>query len=197
MAGTTAFALFVINRLEGLSWQNTQGMMLNATLPLGIAVLSMPWWARRLDGLHITRYRVIHGLTWIVNQSLNFVAAFFGWMPLLYLSAGTLGLVRGGGMLAWQLGHNDFADRRLVPLYMGIHQTLTGVRGIFAPFMGTLLLAGWEPFTFMGHNFRGWVGIGSGVFILTTLLSVIGWAGFYGMSRSLRKQGRDAAVDAG
>ncbi len=197
MAGTTAFALFVINRLDGVAWENAQGMLLNASLPLGLAVLSMPWWARRLDVLHITRYRVIHGTTWIVNQSLNFVAAFFGWLPLLYLASGTHGLVRGGGMLAWQLGHNDFADRRLVSLYMGIHQTLTGLRGAFAPFLGTLLLAGWDSFELAGYGVGGWGGIGAGVFAVTTGLAFVAWLGFFGLNRKLREEGRDAAVDAG
>ncbi len=197
MTGSTAFALYVVNTLKDMPMENMQGMLINATLPLGLAVLSMPWWAHRMDALHIARYRILHGLTWIINQSINFVAATVGWLPLMYFAGTTHGLVRGGGILAWQLGHNDFADKRLVPLYMGIHQTLTGVRGAFAPFLGTLLLAGWEPFSLFGKEFRGWNGIGPNVFLITAGLSVVAWCGFVHLSIQMKKAGRDAAEDAG
>lgn len=198
MAGATAFVLYVIQLLDeqNAAAPNTQAMSLTATIPLALATLSMPWWSRWLDAMHITRYRVLHGLTWIVHQSLNLIAALTGYLPFLYLASTASGLVRGGGILAWQLGHNDFADRRLVPLYMGIHQTLTGVRGAFAPFMGTFLLAGWPPFTLAGQHVPGWQGIGPWVFAITTALATVSWLGFYRLNRKLRKQGRDAAVDA-
>ncbi|MEM7577382.1 MAG: MFS transporter [Planctomycetota bacterium] len=195
MAGSTAFALFVINTLKDTPTENTQSMLLNATIPLGLAVVSLSWWARRLDGLHITRFRVIHGVTWVINQGLNGLAAWTGWLPLLYLASGAHGVARGGGMLAWQLGHNDFADRRLVALYMGIHQALTGVRGIFAPFVGTLLLTGWQPFTIAGQTFRGWEGIGAGVFVVTTAAVFASWLGFWSLNLKLRRDGSDAAKD--
>ncbi len=54
------------------------------------------------------------------------------------------GIVNGGGSLAWQLGHNDFAPRDQLSTYMGIHVTLTGVRGAFAPFLGMALYLGWD-----------------------------------------------------
>ena len=41
-----------------------------------------------------------------------------------------MGVARGGGSLAWQLGHNDFARADQLSAYMGIHVTLTGVRGL-------------------------------------------------------------------
>ncbi|MEM1097387.1 MAG: hypothetical protein AAGH92_01240 [Planctomycetota bacterium] len=195
MAGATAFALFVINALKDTPSENFQGMLLNATIPLGLAVVSMPWWARWLDGLHITRFRVIHGVTWVVNQSLNGLAAWLGWLPLMYAASAAHGVARGGGMLAWQLGHNDFADRRLVALYMGIHQALTGVRGIFAPFVGTLLLTGWGPFTLARFEIPGWEGIGAGVFVVTTAAVFASWLGFWSLNIKLRRAGRDAASD--
>ena len=55
------------------------------------------------------------------------------------------GLHQGGGSLAWTLGHLDFSRRHDAELYMGVHVTLTGLRGLIAPFVGVALggLIGW------------------------------------------------------
>jgi hypothetical protein len=47
--------------------------------------------------------------------------------------------VQGGSALIWILGINYFAPRDEVPVYMGLHQSLTGYRGLIAPFVGILL----------------------------------------------------------
>ena len=41
-----------------------------------------------------------------------------------------------GGRLGWNLGHNDFASDGRSTLYMSIHVTLTGIRGLIAPLVG-------------------------------------------------------------
>ena len=46
--------------------------------------------------------------------------------------------------MAWQLGHNDFARQDQLAAYMGLHVTLTGLRGSIAPFLGIILYAGWQ-----------------------------------------------------
>ena len=44
--------------------------------------------------------------------------------------------VIGGGMLGWTLGHNDFAPEEQVADYLGLHVSLTGLRGLVAPLIG-------------------------------------------------------------
>ena len=55
------------------------------------------------------------------------------------------GLGMGGGRLAWQIGHLHFSRSEEAELYMGIHVSLTGLRGLFAPLAGMWLwyLIGW------------------------------------------------------
>ena len=77
-----------------------------------------------------------------------FWAVKFGLLWLLAASQVVRGVANGGAMLAWQLGHNDFADRRQVMTYIGVHATLTGVRGATAPFIGMLLFEGWGESSF-------------------------------------------------
>jgi hypothetical protein len=61
--------------------------------------------------------------------------------------ASLIGLAMAGANLGWNLGHNDFAPLGRVQHYMGVHVTLTGVRGLLAPPAGMLcyeLLERWR-----------------------------------------------------
>lgn len=196
MMAITAFTLMAIDHLQVVSpgTQNTQGMLLSAAVPLLVATASMSWWSRRLDRLHIAQYRILHAMTWVANQSIMFFAAWFASLPLMYLAAAGWGVMQGGGMLAWQLGHNDFADKRLVPMYMSIHQTLTGVRGAFAPFLGTALFAGWPALERFGVP--AFAGIGPWLFAATASISLVSWVGFVLLLRRLRASGGGLAKDA-
>ena len=198
MMGITAFSLYLVDRLKDHPSKFLLTMILVTTVPLLVASGSMPWWSRRLDRMHIARFRVLHGSMWIVNQALNGVAVVTGWLPVAFLTNATFGLVRGGGMPAWALGHNDFAHAALNAQYMAVHQTLTGIRGAAAPFAGALLFAGWGAATVPGTGVTvaGFGGIGAWLFMITTALAVAAWLGFLSLSRSLAAEGRDVAEDA-
>ena len=74
------------------------------------------------------------------------VGTFIVWAVLCFAARGIcFGLGMGGGKLAWNLGHLHFAPREEAELYMGIHVSLTGLRGLIAPLTGMLLwgLIGW------------------------------------------------------
>jgi len=195
MMGNTAFALFVIETIKDQQNANTLGMLLTATVPLACATLTVPLWSKLLDRQHIARYRISHGLTWVFGQSSCYVAALTGQLWLFFIPMMLRGVMQGGGMIAWNLGHNDFADKRLAALYMGIHQTLTGVRGAFAPFLGVWLLAGWEGFSWWGGDVPPWRGIGPQVFIITTGFAVVAWLGFWSFVQKLEAQGVAGAND--
>ena len=79
-------------------------------------------------------------------------------------------------MLAWNLGHHDFAPRHLAGKYMGVHVTLTGVRGMYAPILAVViyeLLEGLRP------------GLGPWVLALSLLLTLSGTVGFHVMARKM------------
>ncbi|MEM1108206.1 MAG: MFS transporter [Planctomycetota bacterium] len=199
MMGNTAFMLYVIEAIKQRDDANTLGMTLGTTLPLAVATLTVPLWSKLLDRTHIARYRISHGLTWVFGQASCYAAclafAANGWVGWFFIPMLLRGVMQGGGMIAWQLGHNDFADKRLAALYMGIHQTLTGVRGAFAPFVGVWLLAGWEGFSWWGGEVPPWEGIGPQVFIITTGFAVVAWLGFWSLSQKLEAQGAGGASD--
>ncbi|MFI4861347.1 MAG: MFS transporter [Phycisphaerales bacterium JB063] len=192
MAGNVAVVRLIIGQVEDRYGDQGYGLstLLTATLPMVMMTLSVPFWARLLDGLHIVRFRVRHGIMWIVCQTMYLLAGLTG-NPLMFIVPRLAqGITAGGGSLAWQLGHHDFADRRLAATYMGIHQTLTGVRGVVAPYLGVLLLAGWGDdnrlITWLG--LPAFHGIGPWVFALTAAGSVVAWLGFVQLTRQIEDQ---------
>lgn len=216
MAGNTVMIAFITQQLVNLPEKWTLGppalgigrFLVGFTLT-EVAVqifvaLSIPFWAHYLDKVHVTRFRTRHGLTWIFTQSTAFVAVFAAargvgleWVLLLILIPRIgQGLLFGGGRLAWQLGHHDFADRHLAATYMAIHQTLTGVRGFIAPFLGVILYAGWsgtDNLLGTGISLPAWQGIDYWVFAITLAFAFIGWLGFVLLDK---KVGGDGAAQA-
>jgi hypothetical protein len=90
-----------------------------------------------------------------------------------------MGVARGGGSLAWQLGHNDFARPDQLSAYMGIHVTLTGVRGAIAPVLGMLLYTNWGGIT----------GYGAWVFVAAAMICGLSGLGFNQLFRQMKRDG--------
>ena len=191
LIGNFALIRLVIQLTEGHQYQYTQSILLTTTIPMAVAMVTIAWWARYFDKVHIARFRTRQGLFWIAAQFSNWLAGLTGIVGLFALPRIVDGASRGGGMLAWNLGHNDFADRRMVPLYMGIHVTLTGVRGFLAPYLAIVLLYGWTPDAIPGlpaGTFPAFHGIGAHVFLVTTLLAFIAEVGFMRLRGVVERQ---------
>jgi hypothetical protein len=150
-------------------------------IPFVCIPLSMMFWARRFDRLHVSQYRILHSVCIGIAVVVVWIGALFGSLVIIGLGRLLWGLTRGGGMLAWQLGANDFASRQLVTVYMGVHVTLTGIRGAIAPFVGMLLYNGWAgtPFT----------GVGQSIFLISACGIFTAAAGFFRLSRRIAQKG--------
>ncbi len=168
---------------------------LTQVIPVGLAMLTVGWWGKLLDRMHIAHFRARQGWLFVVSQGLTAIAAWLitqgnigQGLGVLAAARLFLGIGRGGGMIAWNLGHNDFASRRMVAVYMGIHVTLTGVRGAVFPFLGMALYAGWADtiVPFVGWRIAGWAGLGTPAFAIAAALGTVGAVGYYMLSRKLR-----------
>ncbi|MDJ0868743.1 MAG: MFS transporter [Myxococcota bacterium] len=155
---------------------------LTLVLPLGLSVLTLPLWAIYLDRVHIAEFRARHSWLWVASQALTWWGALEGSLLVIGVGRAVLGLARGGGQLAWVIGHNDFARPERAGLYMGVHVTLTGLRGAFAPFLGMLLYVGWAAHGALPAS----AGIGVHVMGLAALLSTIATLGFTALHHHLR-----------
>jgi hypothetical protein len=156
------------------------------TVPVALGVLLLPLWAAYVDRVHVAEFRARHSWLWAASQALTGVGALLG--SLAWVAAGrvVLGIARGGGTLAWNIGHNDFAKPERAGAYMGLHATLTGVRGAFAPFLGVALYAGVAARELPG----GFVlpalpAIGGWMMLLAAALSTVATLGFGALHRRI------------
>ncbi len=188
--------VYVIAELtRGHPYEYSLTIFVGVTLPLLLTMATLPLWAGVLDRVHITQFRVRQAGFWVAAMLITWLGAWAGWLWLIAVGRTIHGVARGGGMLAWNLGHNDFADRRLVALYMGVHQLLTGIRGAFAPFLGLLLYAGGDALTLYRaapatgpDAVTDAGGLGPHVFVVAALGCAVAGAGFYSLYHAVRRK---------
>lgn len=147
-------------------------------LPAILSLCTITVWAKLYDRWGLPKYRVINGGFWTIRMILTAVAVVctqylldmkhgFAIVIGIFTFAQVLnGIAQGGGGIAWNLGHLHFAKPEEAELYMGIHATLTGLRG-WLGFVGAPL-----------YMWGGWP-----VFAVASVMSLIGFVlYFYGMT---------------
>jgi hypothetical protein len=155
-------------------------------VPVALGVLLLPLWAVYVDRVHVAEFRARHSWLWAISQAVAWVAA----------GRILLGIARGGGTLAWNIGHNDFAKPERAGAYMGVHATLTGVRGAFAPFLGAALYAGVAARELpSGFVLPALPAIGGWMMMLAATLSSVATLGFAALHRRILAE-RAARTDA-
>jgi len=184
LGNLAANAPFIIAIDQDLGLEYRESISLTLVFPYFIPALVIPFWARWLDRVHIARYRAFHAWFFVAAQTLTGGALLIGSLPLLFAARITLGVAMGGGVMAWNLGHHDMAPRELASVYMGMHVTLTGVRGLLAPFLGTWLYQG----------LAGAPGLGAWAFFLFAGSCALGGALFFALDRRIAAE-RCAAKD--
>jgi len=168
---------------DGLNLRYLPSIALTEVIPKVMPLVAIPFWSRLLDRMHIVRFRVHHSWVFVAANLMLGAGVLLESIPLLFAARLVFGFAIGGGMLAWNLGHHDFAPRHLATIYMGIHVTLTGVRGAMAPFIGTLLYSGWA--FGIGDRRFGWDGMKGWTFILLAGVTAIGSVMFIRLARSI------------
>lgn len=127
---------------EQFSLSYTHSILLLNSLPLALMPVSIPFWSRLMRRCHIIRYRSIHSWTFVIAQFITFAAVLHHSLAWLTVGLAVRGMGFGGGELAWNLGHNDFATSERASTYMTIHVTLTGIRGLIGGYVGMWLYSG-------------------------------------------------------
>ena len=171
--------VYLVTQQMGASYLASITIMM--LIPFLLNLATMPFWARYLDRVHVAEFRARQNSVWVLGILMMFWGAWE--LSLGWLAAGRVltGISNGGGSLAWQLGHNDFAPRDQLSAYMGIHVTLTGVRGAFAPFLGMALYLGWDAKGYV----PGSTGLGPWLFLVSAALGIVAWRGFHLLSREI------------
>ncbi|USN99197.1 MAG: MFS transporter [Phycisphaeraceae bacterium] len=173
------FAPIVLFSTEYFELGYFQGILVSNAVPILMMPLFIGPWSRLLDAWHISKYRSVHSWVFVVMALLIFASARLDALWLLYLGVAARGIAFAGGQLAWNLGHNDFATDENASEYMAVHVTLTGIRGLLAPFVGVPL---YRWFAEAGPAEGAWV------FVVGAAIVAVGAVGFFAQHRVLGRR---------
>ncbi|MHC4108363.1 MAG: MFS transporter [Planctomycetota bacterium] len=173
-------APLVIILRDRFAFEPLRAILIVMAVPTLLMPLAIPLWSRLLDRVHIIRFRAFHSWTFASSTACLLTGALALEPALLWAGAILKGAAFGGGILAWNLGHHDFSSSERASQYMGIHVTLTGVRGLLAPIIGVSL-----------YEILEWLNPGSGAWALAPCLALTcaGAIGFLAMHRTLEGPG--------
>ena len=175
----TAAAILPLILRERFEADYANSLSIATSIPMLMMPLVIPLWARFLDRTHIVHFRAIHSWLFVAALICLAAAAYTGVYWILIPFAVFRGIAFGGGVLGWTLGHLDFAPLGKASSYMGVHVTLTGVRGIIAWLAGEALYDA----TFDAAR----PGTAAVVPIACLVLTIAGAVGFVLMSRWYRR----------
>lgn len=162
---------------ERLALSPFQQVLLVGTLPLIILPVAIGFWARYYDRVHIIEFRSVHAWSFVSASVAFVIGCATGQIAFLVLGSLLLGVGLAGGQLGWNLGHNDFAKPEQAAMYMGVHVTLTGMRGLAAPLVGVGLYRAVDWL---------WPGQGHWSLLLAVTLNVTGALSFLRLRRQYR-----------
>lgn len=132
-ASLMQLALLPLYLAQDLKVNYQQGAAALIVITSALPVVMSPIWGWILDRYNMLLLRGFFNIAWALCPFLIF---FTDSITGVMIGQVIAGLVQGGSSLVWQLGVNIFARQEEVPIYMGIHQTLTGIRGVLAPITG-------------------------------------------------------------
>lgn len=136
------------------------------SLPTVFQMLTLRWWGPFYDRVGLLRFRVINTLFWTITVSMLSLSMLLlsvqdhllATIGLVVLIAARIlhGACTGGGAIAWNLGHLQYAPEHQTELYMAVHMGLTGLRGLVMPVLG-----------FLAYQWLGW-----GAFLIALALAI-------------------------
>ncbi|MCH7602635.1 MAG: MFS transporter [Planctomycetes bacterium] len=181
-------APLVIMLKDRFTMNPLESVLIATTLPLLLMPVSIPVWSKLLDRVHIIEFRAIHSWSFVASIITMLLACVLDIPALLWVGAVLQGIAYGGGVLAWNLGHHDFAPVEKASQYMGVHVTLTGIRGLVAL---VVPVGVYELLEHLRPGSGGWV------FAMCLFFCLCGTIGFILMRRSLAGPGHDSRFSDG
>ena len=110
-----------------------------ALVPLSLSVLGAPFAGRLFDHMTVTRFRGFGATLWATSRALLYVALVAQSWTWVLIAFAVQGVASSTGGLAFNIAHTRFTRPESSQLYMGIHMTLQGIRGLTLPFLGAWL----------------------------------------------------------
>lgn len=143
-----------ISLKEEFGFGHLQSVLVTSSIPAAMTLAAIPFWRRFLDRTHVVQFRAIHSWVFVAASACYTFGAWSDGVWWYFVGAGMMGVGYGGGSLAWNLGHVDFARPSQTGRYMATHVTLNGVRGLAAPLVVT---SAYEAIKKLGLDAHLWV----------------------------------------
>jgi MFS family permease len=179
--------VYAVSREMGAGYGTSIALVV--VVPTVLSVATLPLWAGWVDRMHAAEFRARHSWLWVISQGALGVGTLLGSVFWIGFGRVVFGIARGGGNLAWSLGHNDFAHPERAGLYMGVHATLTGLRGVFAPFLGMLLYLGADARALPGGLvLPALPALGGWMMVLAAGLALVATLGFARLQREVERR---------
>ena len=111
-------------------------VLVTSVIPLILLPFAVPMWGRLFDGGRVLRFQMLNAAAFALAALAFLTGAVADQTMWLWIGAVLLGVAYAGGSVGWHLGHNYFSARGQTLEYMGVHVTLSGIRGLVAPLLG-------------------------------------------------------------
>jgi len=134
---TTPVIVLMLTDYLGVNY--AEGTTALTLVPIAVSLLAAPLFGRLFDTVGITRFRALGAASWAAGRAVLFFAMAGRSWALVLAACALAGLGMGTGGLAFHIGHTHFARPEKTQVYMGIHMTLAGLRGLTMPFLGVWL----------------------------------------------------------
>ncbi|MBN1766395.1 MAG: MFS transporter [Sedimentisphaerales bacterium] len=132
-----AVLVVIINDVFESNWLEG-GLALTVISVLLTGVTGLVW-ARIYDRTDIYIMRFYGAMMWCLSRVILLLGVCYKSIEIILISRVITGIAMGCGQLNWRLGHMAFSPPEKDSLYMGAHVSMTGLRGIVAPFLGLFL----------------------------------------------------------
>lgn len=127
---------WLMDPVHGNEYSMKDTSLLLGTTVMGVQLVSTMIWGRLFDRLNFFLLRAVLNLIFIFAQFFFFLGGSF---TTLVIGCMFYGLAMGGGNVAWSLWVTKMAPPEKTADYMSAHTFTTGVRALFAPFLGIQL----------------------------------------------------------
>lgn len=138
-------AIIVQALQDGFGMEYSTGTTSMVLIPMVVQVLAAKWAGRLYDRTNLGDFRALNAGVWALSRGMLLLGLVTrNWWCVLGGFA-LQGMASSAGAVAWSIGHTRFAKPDQSHLYMAIHMTLQGMRGLTLPFLGAALygLIGW------------------------------------------------------
>lgn len=136
-SSTMALPLISIHAVDVFHANYFDLALINVVILQVCMAISLPFWGKVVDRHSPARLRAILNLILSLDLLALAISPSLGW---IYAGRVCRGLAMGGGTLLYMLASLYYArSKDDVPVYLGIHTFLTGIRWAIAPFAGVFL----------------------------------------------------------